>query len=140
MKSISKQMKDILTSNTEKPVAKTIFVKSISKQMKENSLSECRATSAEGETDTHLWNICCGGRLTRTVEKSSTSLSSGASNSPETLKAHSENLGLIASTGRPAPKDSNENTASSSQVWQQGVNPTELMCGGPVRCAPRITY
>ena len=62
--------------------------------------------------------------VSRTVEKSSMSLSSSASNSPGTLKAQNQNLGLIASAGRPAPKDSNEDAASSSQVWQSDVNPS----------------
>ena len=56
--------------------------------------------------------------VSRTVEKSSMSLSLSASNSPRTLKAQSQNLGLIACGGRPAPKDSNEDAASSSQAWQ----------------------
>ena len=49
-------------------------------------------------------------------------LSSSASNSPRTLKAQSQILGLIASAGRLAPKDSNEDAASSSQAWQADVN------------------
>ena len=60
--------------------------------------------------------------VSRTVEKSSMSLSSSASNSPRTLKAQSQNLGLIACAGRPAPKDSNEDAASSSQAWQSDGN------------------
>ena len=50
------------------------------------------------------------------------SLSSSASNSPRTLKEQSQNLGLIACAGRPAPKDSNEDAASSSQAWQSDGN------------------
>ena len=62
--------------------------------------------------------------VSRTVEKSSMSLSSSASNSPVTLKAQSQNVGLIASAGRLAAEDSNEDAASSSQAWQSDVKPS----------------
>ena len=60
----------------------------------------------------------------RILPKSSMSLSSSASNSPGTLKAQSQHLGLIASAGRLAPKDSNKDAASSSQAWQSDVDPS----------------
>ena len=63
--------------------------------------------------------------VSKTVGKSSMSLSSSASNSHGTLNAQSQNLGLISqSAGRLAPKDSNEDAASSPQAWQSDVNPS----------------
>ena len=59
----------------------------------------------------------------RTVEKSPTVLGSSASSSPGTLKAQSRTFGLIASAGRPAARNSNEDAASSSEAWQSDVNP-----------------
>ena len=41
----------------------------------------------------------------------------------EIFKAQSRNLGLVAITGKPVAKDTNENPASSSQTRQSGVNP-----------------
>ena len=62
MKIIGTQMKETWTSSTEKPAAELIFgkidVKSMSKQVKENSLSStgrARETRSRIETETHLW-------------------------------------------------------------------------------------
>ena len=55
--------------------------------------------------------------VSKTVGKSSVSLSS-------ILKAQCQNLYLVASTGKFALKDSNEDATSSSQVWQSDVNPS----------------
>ena len=54
--------------------------------------------------------------VSETVERSPTALISSASKSPGTLRARSQNLGLIAGTGRSAAEDSNENAASSYQA------------------------
>ena len=56
-----------------------------------------------------------------TVDSSPIALGSSASYSPETLKAQHSNSDLTG-TGRPVARGSNENTASSSQVWHWDVN------------------
>ena len=66
--------------------------------------------------------------VSKIVGKSSTALSSSASDSLGTLRAQSQDLGLIASAVRPAAIDSNDNEASRSQVWQSGAK-SELKCG-----------
>ena len=64
MKIISTQMKEILTSSTVKPAAKTIFgkieAKSISKQMKNISLSRTGKPVAEGKP-THIFGLHVAG-------------------------------------------------------------------------------
>ena len=61
MNIISTQMKEILTSSTGKPVAKTIFgkidVEEHQQADEEKNIVEYGATRAEGETETHLWEI-----------------------------------------------------------------------------------
>ena len=58
-------------------------------------------------------------KLSRSLQHA---LSSSASNSPEKFTANSQNLGLVANTGKPGARDLNENDASSPQVRQSDVN------------------
>ena len=60
--------------------------------------------------------------MSKTANRSPTALGSSASNSPGTLAAQSSNLDLT-STRKPVARESNENTASSSQVRQSDVKP-----------------
>ena len=68
--------------------------------------------------------------VSNTVTLFPTVLSSSTSQSPEKLAAPSSSLDFIG-TGKPVASDSNENTASSSQVMQPGVNPSSST-GTPV--------
>ena len=58
--------------------------------------------------------------VSKTANQSPTALGSSASNSQETLKAHSSNSDRTGS-GRPVAKGLNANT-SSSQVWHSDAN------------------
>ena len=68
--------------------------------------------------------------VSKTVDRSPLTLSSSASHSRGTLRAHSLNLDLTG-TGKLAARGWNENTASSSQVWHSDVNPN-TSTGKPV--------
>ena len=57
------------------------------------------------------------------VQLTNLKLGSCATHSLVTLKVQSSNLDLT-STGRPVARGLNENTASSSEVWQTDVNPS----------------
>ena len=62
--------------------------------------------------------------VSKTVANSSTAQSSSASNCPGVLEAPCQSLSLVACAGKPAAEYSNQNdTASSSQVWQSDVKP-----------------
>ena len=63
-----------------------------------------------------MWNL-----VSKTVDRSPTALGSSASYSPATLNAKSSNFDLT-STGKLVSRESNENTAESSQVRQSDVN------------------
>ena len=64
-----------------------------------------------------LWSL-----VSKTVDRSPAALNSSASYSLVILEAKSSNLDLTRKA-KPVPRDSNENTASSCQVWQSDVNP-----------------
>ena len=57
----------------------------------------------------------------KTANQSPTALGASASDSPETLKAHSSNSDRTG-TGRPVAKGLNKSTASSSQVCHSDAN------------------
>ena len=69
-------------------------------------------------TSKPMWNL-----VSKIVNRSQIAPCTSASCSPRTPKAKSSNLDLT-STGKLVSRDSHENTASSSQVWQSDVHTT----------------